>query len=110
MISHAPAIPAVGIDAAAHPSCNGCMRSIIATAIVMFALASPAWAGFDEGFLAWALGDCTTAVREFRALAEQSDTRAQTYLGLSSTKLLREFITHSFGLTEFGVNTAMPPT
>ena len=57
------------------------MRRIIAVAVLLAALATPSWAGFDEGMAAYERGDYATALREFRALAEQSDTRAQTYLG-----------------------------
>ncbi len=46
-----------------------------------FALAAPAWAGFDEGVAAFDRGDYETALREFRPLAEQGNADAQNALG-----------------------------
>ncbi len=44
-------------------------------------LTAPAWAGFDEGVAAYKRGDYATAFREWRPLAEQGKTRAQTKIG-----------------------------
>ncbi len=44
-------------------------------------LTAPAWAGLDEGFLAYTRGDYVTALREWRPLAEQGDAGAQFNLG-----------------------------
>ncbi len=57
------------------------MRRIIAAAVLMFGLATPAWAGFDEGWAAWKRGDYATALRELRPLAKQGNARAQYALG-----------------------------
>ncbi|MEE8265816.1 MAG: hypothetical protein V3R62_05670 [Acidiferrobacterales bacterium] len=47
------------------------MIRIIAIAVLMFGLAAPAWAGFDEGLEAYERLDYETALREWRPLAEQ---------------------------------------
>ena len=53
------------------------MRRIIAAVVLMFGLAAPAWAGFDEGMAAYTSGDYATALREWRPVAEQGDAIAQ---------------------------------
>ncbi len=58
------------------------MKRIIAIAVLMFDLAAPAWAGFDEGTAAYKRGDYATALREWRPLAEQGDANAQYNVGL----------------------------
>ena len=45
-------------------------------------LTAPAWAGVDEGVVAYNRGDYATALREWRPLAEQGDAEAQFNLGL----------------------------
>ena len=62
------------------------MKRIISTAILLVALAAPAWAGYDEGLAAYNRGDFATALREFRPLAEQGDDDAQSHLGLMYSK------------------------
>ena len=59
------------------------MRYTIAVlvAIGLCASATSCWAGRAEGALALRRGDYTTALREFRLLAEQGDTLAQSLLG-----------------------------
>ncbi len=42
---------------------------------------SVAWADFEDGVAAYQRGDYATAVKEFRAVAEQGDTDAQYNLG-----------------------------
>ncbi len=42
---------------------------------------SVAWADFKDGVAAYQRGDYATAVKEFRAVAEQGDTDAQYNLG-----------------------------
>ena len=49
------------------------MNKIIAIAVLLIALAVPAWAGYDEGQAALNRGDYATALREFRPLAEQGN-------------------------------------
>ena len=61
--------------------CNVDMRRAIAIAVLMFGLAAPAWAGFDEGLAAYERRDYATALREFRPLADQGDAKAQHHLG-----------------------------
>lgn len=46
-------------------------------ALVLAALASSAWAGFDEGVEAYKKKDFQTALKEFTPLANQGDARAQ---------------------------------
>ncbi len=61
----------VDLDVRAISACNGGMRRAIAIAVLMFGLAAPAWAGFDEGLEAYERLDYETALREWRPLAEQ---------------------------------------
>jgi uncharacterized protein len=56
------------------------MKRIIAAPILL-TMATPAWAGWDEGLAAWKRGDYATALREFRPLAEQGFAEAQHSLG-----------------------------
>jgi uncharacterized protein len=56
------------------------VRFITAVSL-FFSLAMPAHAGFDEGFTAYSAGDYTSALGEFRPLAEQGVAAAQTILG-----------------------------
>jgi len=57
------------------------MKRIISAAVLMFGLAAPAWAGYDEGLAAYKRGDYEAALREFRLLAEHGDAGAQRFLG-----------------------------
>jgi TPR repeat protein len=57
------------------------MKKLIATVILLIALLSPTWAGFDEGLKAFNSGDYETALREWRPLAEQGEAKAQVGLG-----------------------------
>ncbi len=47
------------------------MKRVTAFAVLLVVLASPAWAGWDEGIAAYERGDYATVLREFRVLAEQ---------------------------------------
>ncbi len=58
------------------------MKRIISAVVLLVVLIEPAWAGFDEGMAAYNRGDYATALREWRALAEQGDANAQYNLGL----------------------------
>ncbi len=58
------------------------MKRTLATAFLCLLLATPAWAGFDEGVAAYKRGDYATALREFRPPAEQGDADAQLQRGL----------------------------
>ncbi len=53
------------------------MKRIVSAVVVLFGLAAPAWAGFDEGVAAHKRGDYATALSEWRPLAEQGHARAQ---------------------------------
>jgi TPR repeat protein len=55
------------------------MKRILA-ALLLLTLATPAWAGFEEGEAAYERGDHETALREFRPLAEQGNAEAQAAL------------------------------
>lgn len=52
--------------------------------LVILALLLPlnAWAGLDEGVNAYADGDYATALKEFRALADQGHAEGQYFVGL----------------------------
>lgn len=56
------------------------MKRMIA-ALIWLTLATPAWAGFDEGLAAAKRGDYATALREFHLSAEQGNALAQHNLG-----------------------------
>ena len=58
------------------------MKRIALAAVLLVALVGPARAGFDEGVAAFNLGDFTTALEEFRPLAERGDAMAQSNLGI----------------------------
>ena len=58
------------------------MPRFILTVMCCLALATPAWAGFDEGMAAYQRGEYETALREFLPLAEQGDAAAQNNLGV----------------------------
>ena len=62
------------------------LKRIIAIAVLMFGLAGPAWADFDEGGAAYKRGDYATALREWNALAEKENTSSQLNLGLMYAK------------------------
>ncbi|MNF48082.1 putative beta-lactamase HcpD precursor [compost metagenome] len=50
--------------------------------LVLLGVLNTVYAGFDEGFSAFQRGDFTTALREWRPLAEQGNAAAQSNLGL----------------------------
>ncbi len=51
--------------------------------LVVVLVAAPAWAAdFEAGWQAYKRGDYATALKEFRALAEQGDADAQFNLGV----------------------------
>ena len=58
------------------------MKRVFCAAVLLIALAVPAWAGFYEGVAAYERGDYATALREFRPLAVQDHASAQFNLGL----------------------------
>lgn len=55
-------------------------RALLVLALVV-ALAAPVRAGVVQGMVAYYLGDYTTALREFRPLADHGNAQAQYYLG-----------------------------
>ena len=60
------------------------MRLIISALIalaVMLSIASPAWAGYKAGLRAYRAKDYTTALHEFRPVADRGHARAQYRLG-----------------------------
>jgi len=57
------------------------MKRVTAFAVLLVFLATPAWAGMDEGIAAYNRFDYATALREFRPLAEQGLAEAQYNLG-----------------------------
>ena len=62
------------------------MRRIFLAAVMLLGLATPAWAGFDEGFAAYKQGDYATALREWRLLAAQGNASAQSNLSIMYEK------------------------
>jgi len=62
------------------------MRFVIVALFLLAGVATPAFADFQSGVEAVKRGDYATALREFRALADQGDTSAQTNLGLMYSK------------------------
>lgn len=74
----------LGVDVWINFASNDVMKIILATAtfvVLGLMLASPVWAGFNEGVAAHKRGDYITALQEFRTLAEQGDAAAQYRLG-----------------------------
>ncbi len=58
------------------------MRHLIAVALaVMLAMATPAWADFNDGLAAYKRGDYGMALREWWPLAEQGNEKVQAVLG-----------------------------
>ena len=57
------------------------MKRLYGLVLALLLVASPAYADFDEALVAYKHGDYTTALREFRPLAEQGDVGAQFHLG-----------------------------
>ena len=62
------------------------MKRALATVSLCMLLATPAWAGFEEGLATAKRGDYASALREFRPLAEQGDAAAQYNLGVIYAK------------------------
>ena len=65
------------------------MRLIISTFValaVVLSIGSPAWAGYKEGLRAYRAKDYTTALHEFRPVADRGHARAQYRLGLMYEK------------------------
>jgi TPR repeat protein len=60
--------------------CAMMMRRLLTVPLLALLLATPAWAGFDEGLAAYKRGDHAAALREFRPLAEQGNPTAQFFL------------------------------
>ncbi len=58
------------------------MNRILAATFLCLMLATPAWAGLDEGMAAYRRADYATALREFRPLAGQGNGLAQYSIGL----------------------------
>jgi uncharacterized protein len=59
------------------------LRFLIALVLSILYLDAPVWADFIAGMDAYNRGDFSTALREWKPLAEQGDAGAQFYLGLS---------------------------
>jgi TPR repeat protein len=58
------------------------LRFITALVLSILCLAVPAWADFQAGMDAYNRKDYSTALREWRPLAEQGDAGAQYYIGV----------------------------
>ncbi|MCH7888391.1 MAG: SEL1-like repeat protein [Proteobacteria bacterium] len=58
------------------------MKRIALAVVLVVSLATPAWAGYEEGVAAYGRGDFPAALREFEDLALQGDAAAQFYLGI----------------------------
>src|SRR5215469_9580046 len=53
---------------------------VLLTVILVVICSAPVWAGFEEGLATYKQGDYSTALKEFRTLAERGDARAQYIL------------------------------
>ncbi len=62
------------------------MKRIVQALALLAWLATPAWAGFDEGVAALQRGDFAAAFREFKPLADSGNARAQFNLGVMYTR------------------------
>ena len=58
------------------------MDRTLAATLLCLMLATPAWAGYNEGMDAHKRGDYATVLREFRPPADQGDANAQLQRGL----------------------------
>jgi TPR repeat protein len=57
------------------------MSYILGLVMVSLMLATPGWAGIDEGRVAYFRGDYAAALREILPLAQQGNATAQSFLG-----------------------------
>ncbi len=62
------------------------MKRVALAVALLIALATPAWADFQAGVDAYLRGDYSTALLEFKPLAEQGDSLAQDSLGFMYSK------------------------
>src|SRR5262245_43310762 len=62
------------------------MKPFSALALVFWLVATPGWAGVDEGIRAYNNGDYATAFGEFLSSAQQGNATAQEYLGVMYAK------------------------
>lgn len=58
-----------------------CSACFAIAAVLWFALATPAWAGANQGVTAYERGDYAAAMRILQPLAEANDAHAQYHLG-----------------------------
>ena len=58
------------------------MKRIALAAVLVGSLATPAWAGYEDGVTAYGRGNFPAALGEFQGLARQGDAAAQFYLGI----------------------------
>ncbi len=58
------------------------MKRLALAVAILIALATPAWADFQDGLAAYWRGDYAAALRELRPLAEQGHADAQFNLGV----------------------------
>ena len=58
------------------------MKRVALAILLIYMQAGPAGAGWDEAAAAYERGDYETAAREYRALAEQGNAKAQLNLGI----------------------------
>lgn len=57
------------------------MQHFLVLVMVLLMLATPSWAGVDEGRAAYLRGDYAAALREILPLAQQGNATAQSFLG-----------------------------
>ena len=62
------------------------MKLLVLAALCVLAFAAPAWAGFEEGMVAYNRGDYATAFREMKPSAEDGNANAQHNLGFMYKK------------------------
>jgi len=67
---------------AARPSAIDTVKRIALATLLLLGAAFPAWAGFQEGEVAYVRGDHQTAVREWLPVATAGDARAEHVVAL----------------------------
>ena len=58
------------------------MKGVALAVALVVSLATPAWAGYEDGVAAYGRGNFPAALREFQVLVRQGDAAAQFYLGI----------------------------
>src|SRR2546425_8860205 len=73
--------PSLGQPTGGETSMTKTAKCLAACCAIIYLLVTYAWADLAAGVAAYNRGDYSTALKEFRPLADQGDAEAQTYLG-----------------------------